>query len=71
MLVSKAFQCPALQNVIWSFFTLADINECTTGMFTCPVNAGCVNTIGSYTCTCNTGYESSGGACVGMCESGD
>lgn len=43
-----------------------DINECSTRAFSCPTNAGCMNTVGSYTCRCNTGFESSGSSCVGM-----
>ena len=44
--------------------TCTDVNECTTGMSTCSVNATCMNVPGSYTCTCNTGYVGDGRTCT-------
>ena len=41
-----------------------DINECTTGSYTCHDNAHCVNTNGSYTCHCLPGFSGNGRSCV-------
>nr|XP_054761158.1 dendrite extension defective protein 1-like [Lytechinus pictus] len=40
-----------------------DINECTSNIDGCDVNARCVNNIGSYTCECQDGYEGDGFSC--------
>ena len=34
-------------------------------LYTCDVNAVCVNTIGNYTCQCNDGYMGDGKVCSG------
>lgn len=40
-----------------------DINECTSGIHTCSVNAQCINNPGSFTCRCNVGFSGDGHNC--------
>ena len=42
-----------------------DINECTSEMDDCDVNADCVNLPGSYLCTCRDGFTGDGSTCTG------
>lgn len=43
--------------------TCADINECSAGSYSCPLNSTCVNTQGSYRCQCNRCFYMSDNAC--------
>ena len=45
--------------------TFSDLNECSTNVRYCDVNALCNNTLGSYTCTCKAGYSGDGRTCTG------
>ncbi len=45
-----------------------DVNECTAGLFSCPANEGCENTIGSYNCVCNAGFGDCNGDAADGCE---
>ena len=47
------------------FFTLTDVDECTSGTATCSENSGCVNQDGSYACICDPGYDYFNGKCIG------
>ena len=51
--------------IFWSILcpSLLDIDECTTGLNNCDVNATCTNTNGSYFCTCFDGYTGDGFDC--------
>ncbi|XP_065198186.1 uncharacterized protein LOC135829721 [Sycon ciliatum] len=42
-----------------------DINECTSGTHSCPMNSTCTNTAESYTCDCYSGFihNSTGNLC--------
>ena len=42
---------------------IADIDECSTSMHTCVVQATCTDTEGSFSCTCNTGFTGDGTNC--------
>ena len=42
-----------------------DIDECSSNLDSCHVNAVCSNTPGSYTCTCKAGYSGDGKSCTG------
>ena len=54
-------------NVTVAFFPLLlDINECTTSVHNCDVNAFCSNSEGSYNCTCSPGYTGNGTSCTGI-----
>uniref|UniRef100_A0AAZ3PZ82 Nephronectin a n=1 Tax=Oncorhynchus tshawytscha TaxID=74940 RepID=A0AAZ3PZ82_ONCTS len=37
--------------------TCVDVDECATGMATCPRFRKCVNTFGSYICKCHEGFD--------------
>ena len=43
-----------------------DIDECTTGMNDCDMDAFCNNTEGGFFCTCNEGFDGSG--TIGDCD---
>ncbi len=44
-----------------------DIDECTLGLVSCPVNSFCVNLPGTYNCSvCPAGFASVGGSCTGI-----
>ena len=47
------------------FFTVSDIDECSTGTDTCDTNADCSNSDGSFTCSCQSGYSGNGTTCQG------
>ncbi|XP_063043458.1 nephronectin isoform X2 [Engraulis encrasicolus] len=36
--------------------TCVDVDECATGLASCPRSRQCVNTFGSYLCTCHPGF---------------
>ena len=42
------------------FFIKTDIDECSSGPFSCHAKAKCVNTPGSYSCICSAGYIGDG-----------
>ena len=46
-------------------FCYTDIDECTTNVHSCDVNAICQNTVGSYSCICKAGYTGDGKKCNG------
>jgi len=48
----------SIQNLCLLFaFPLLDLDECTTGQYSCHPFASCVNNIGSYSCECPAGYR--------------
>ena len=52
------------------FILLLDMDECSTGQYSCNALASCVNTIGSYYCECPAGYQGRGKVvCTGMSSS--
>lgn len=40
----------------WDGHLCSDIDECTSGNYSCPTNTYCKNTFGSYICECSHGY---------------
>ena len=50
-------------SLIWKSLFAADIDECETNQFNCPVNEDCVNTAGSYVCNCVSGVFDDVGVC--------
>ena len=52
--------------LIFQFFVISDIDECSEGIHECHVNATCNNTQGSYTCTCFRGYVGNGKYCQNL-----
>ena len=46
-----------------SAYQCVDIDECSTGNYSCPSNSYCVNLNGSYRCDCNRCYYKSGPYC--------
>ena len=56
------YNCVCMQIL---FVLQSDIDECSTGVDKCDINAYCTNTVGSYKCTCNSGYEGNGFQCTG------
>lgn len=38
-------------------FSIADVDECATGIAVCPRFRKCVNTFGSYICKCHEGFD--------------
>ena len=59
--VEHRYNCLKLKGI----YPFADIDECTTNIHSCDVNASCNNTIGSHNCTCNSGFYGSGQECLG------
>ena len=47
------------------FFYHSDIDECTSSVPLCDVNATCTNTDGSHLCTCKNGFSGTGKTCKG------
>ncbi|XP_025082446.1 uncharacterized protein LOC112557056 isoform X3 [Pomacea canaliculata] len=45
-----------------------DVNECTAGSVTCPVNSICVNLPGTYLCSCYSGFFKSNQTCLECAE---
>lgn len=45
-------------------FSATDINECSTGLHNCDVNAFCTNLPGSFECNCRPGFEGDGVECT-------
>ena len=43
----------------------SDIDECTSSVPLCDVNATCTNNDGSYICTCKNGFSGDGKTCKG------
>ncbi|CAH3156264.1 unnamed protein product, partial [Pocillopora meandrina] len=41
------------------------IDECSTGIYVCDINANCTNTDDSYICACKEGYTGDGHSCQG------
>ena len=54
-----------VNKVMFSFFSVADINECENGYNDCHFNATCTNVPGSYHCQCKEGFAGSGKLCEG------
>ena len=44
---------------------IADVDECSTSVPVCDVNADCKNTRGSYRCTCKAGFTGDRKTCIG------
>ena len=42
------------------YFSLSDIDECTTNYHGCHESATCLNTAGFFTCACHAGYTGNG-----------
>lgn len=42
-----------------------DIDECSEGSFSCPMNSQCINFPGSYSCQCNGGFVRNASECAG------
>ena len=58
--------CTILQFLKWIYFySITDINECSTNHGGCHENASCTNTIGSHICKCYQGYDGNGTNCIG------
>ncbi|XP_047130543.1 multiple epidermal growth factor-like domains protein 8 isoform X1 [Hydra vulgaris] len=52
----------------WSYEVCPDINECALNIFSCDINAYCVNTMYSYECKCKQGYIGDGKSkCIKTC----
>ena len=47
------------------FFSLADVDECSSDTYPCDSQANCTNSIGSFSCNCHVGYSGSGTTCEG------
>ena len=52
-----------------------DVNECSTHLMLCDMNAECVNVFGTYSCHCRPGFQDasrlgSGTVCVDAKASG-
>ena len=60
--------CVCKQGYSGDGFSCDDINECVKGLFTCPANTDCNNTIGSYTCPCKVGFGDCNNNVVDGCE---
>ncbi|XP_022809656.1 protein jagged-1-like [Stylophora pistillata] len=45
-----------------------DIDECSTSIWPCDVNADCHNTNGSYSCSCKSGFIGNGKTCTDIDE---
>ena len=48
-----------------TILNIPDVDECSTGINRCNVNAVCTNTAGSYDCKCKSGYLGKGADCTG------
>ena len=44
-------------------FGFIDIDECTSQLDNCNMNAECVNTMGSFICICRGGFSGDGVSC--------
>ena len=42
-----------------------DIDECSSGIDVCHLNANCINAVGSHNCTCKEGFTGDGHTCLG------
>ena len=47
------------------YFNYIDIDECSTGDYSCAQNQQCVNRPGTFICVCVSGYELLNGVCKG------
>ena len=47
------------------FYSMTDVDECSTIPDICGDNSTCTNTDGSYECECDDGYEMFGNRCLG------
>ena len=67
MIFDMVFSQPHSKQNILHFFSLLDIDECTSGDMphNCHSDATCNNTKGSFNCTCHKGYEGDGVNCTG------
>ena len=46
-----------------------DVDECSSGLNNCDLNADCFNSVGSYTCQCKEGFIGTGNLCGrGQCK---
>ncbi|KAL9961155.1 hypothetical protein ACROYT_G030048 [Oculina patagonica] len=48
--------------------TKPDVDECSTSISVCDVNANCQNTVGSYICACKAGFTGDGKTCTDVDE---
>ena len=54
MVCSYVTYITLLLHIMRCWYTVSDINECTSGSHNCA--QVCTNTAGSFTCSCNSGY---------------
>ncbi|EGG14169.1 hypothetical protein DFA_11938 [Cavenderia fasciculata] len=47
-----SFQCGCERGYLWNSTQCIDVDECTTRLAVCPLNALCINRIGHYDCKC-------------------
>ena len=54
----------------WSiyFIHFPDVDECSSGLHQCSLNATCTNSIGSYNCRCKLGFSGNGSHCIDVNE---
>ena len=50
---------------MYIFYSVTDIDECSTNKGGCHANADCTNKVGTHICKCKAGFSGNGVSCTG------
>ena len=57
--------------MLFIYFELTDIDECSAGTHDCIANSECTDNPGSFSCVCSAGFTGDGNTCTCLTARGE